>query len=274
MKSASAIRSGAGGASAARRHRLDRVRVVGAVWPLAVVVIAAARLSAQPAGRHHPRLDRVRLPARFVEALFPERLRDLEVDVHADKVHQLERPHPEAAADSHDAVDLVVRGDPLAEQPDRFEHEGASDAVGDEADRVGGADRLPAHRPGHLAGDREGAIRGLVTRHDLDQAHQRGRVEEVHAAGPLGPFEAGGDRGHRDRRGVRGQDRLRTAHLRQSREQGALQLQVLRRRLDHELGSRKALELAGLAKPRRGRLRGGGGPTTPLGSQGERLTEL
>src|SRR6185295_18734359 len=52
------------------------VRPVRAV--LRVLVVAAPRLPAQPAGRHHPGLDRVGAPARLAERELLERLRDLE----------------------------------------------------------------------------------------------------------------------------------------------------------------------------------------------------
>src|SRR5436190_22533140 len=60
---------------------LRRIQVVRAVRALAVVVVAAAGLPAMAAGRDRSRLDRMGLPARLVEALLPERLRHLEVDV-------------------------------------------------------------------------------------------------------------------------------------------------------------------------------------------------
>ena len=115
-------------------------------------------------------------------------------------------------------------------------------AVGDEADRVGGADRLAAHRPRDLGGRLQRLRGGLVSGDDLHQPHQRRRVEEVHAAHPLRPLDAGGDRGHRQRGGVGGQDRLRPAELGQLGEQAALQLEVLGRRLDHELAVAELLD--------------------------------
>ena len=131
---------------------------------------------------------------------------------------------------------------PLAEHPQRLEREGPREPVGDEADRVGRADRLAAHRPRDLGGRLQRLRGGVVAGDDLDQAHQRRRVEEVHAAHPLRPLDAGGDRGHRQGGGVRGEDRLRPAELGQFGEQAALQLEVLRRRLDHELAFAELLD--------------------------------
>ena len=57
----------------------------------------------------HARGQRRGPPARLAERLLVERLRDLEADVDPDEVHQLERAHPEAAAEAADAVDLSRR---------------------------------------------------------------------------------------------------------------------------------------------------------------------
>src|SRR5436305_12167283 len=63
--------------------RLRRLRVLGAVGLLRVVVVAAARLPAHPACRDQARLDRARLPAGLAERELHERLRHLEADVDA-----------------------------------------------------------------------------------------------------------------------------------------------------------------------------------------------
>ena len=60
------------------------------------------------------------------------------------------------------------------------------------------------------------AAAGRVAGDDLDQAHQRRRVEEVHAADPLRALGPGGDRGHRERGGVGRQHRVGRAGRRQA----------------------------------------------------------
>ena len=147
---------------------------------------------------------------------------------------------------------------------------GRAHAVGDEADRVGGANRLAAHRLGHLAGDRQRLLGGLVAGDHLDQAHQRGRVEEVHAADALGPLHPGGDRGHRERGGVGGQDRLGSADAGEPREQLALQLQVLGRSLDHQLAAGQVLQPRRCAKAGRCGLGLGLRPAAAVGSLHQR----
>ena len=106
-------------------------------------------------------------------------------------------------------------GDPLAEQPQRLERERAR-ARGWRRSRSrrrrGSAVRPIARR--HVVGRRQRLLGGLVAGDHLDQPHQRRRVEEVHAADALGPLDPGGDRGHRQRGGVGGQDRLGAADAR------------------------------------------------------------
>ena len=180
-------------------------------------------------------MDRGRAPARLAEGLLPEGLGDREVDVDPDQVHQLERAHPQPGAEPDDPVDLVVRRDPLAEHPQRLEEERADAAVGDEADRVAGADRGAAHPAGDLGGELEGRLAALVAGDDLDELHQRRRVEEVHADDPLGLGDPRRDRGHREGGGVGGEDGVGPADRGEPLEQVPLQVEVLGRGLDHQV---------------------------------------
>src|SRR5947199_400659 len=68
------------------------------VLPVSVDVVAAPRLAAQAARRHGTDGDGGGAPAGLAEALLIERLRDLQADIDADEVHQLEWPHPKASA--------------------------------------------------------------------------------------------------------------------------------------------------------------------------------
>jgi hypothetical protein len=172
-----------------------------------------------------------------VEALLPKRPRDVEVDVHSHQVHELEGAHPEPAADPHDAVDLVVASDALTQQAKRLERERSRHPVGDESDPVPGADRNSPQGSRDLGREGERLLRGLIPGDDLDQPHHRRRVEEVHPADPLRAIRAGGDRGDREGRRVGRQDRPWPADGGESREQAALELEVLGRRLDHELAA-------------------------------------
>jgi hypothetical protein len=184
-----------------------------------------------------------------MRALFPERFRHLEVDVNTDQVHQLERAHAKPAPDSHDAIDLIVRGDPLAQQAQSLQRERAGRPVGDEADCVGGTDRLPPHGTRDFVGGRQRPLRRALPGNHLHQPHQRRRIEEVHAANALGQIDVGTDRSHRQGGRVRGQDRLGRADAGQPPEQLALQVQILGRRLDHQLAPAQILEPHRLPQP-------------------------
>ena len=98
------------------------------------------------AGGDRARGDHRRAPARLAEALVIERTRDLETDVDADEVHELERAHLEAAGHPADAVDLLQGGDLLLEQLEGLEAEGPVAAVDEEARAVDGDDHPLAHR--------------------------------------------------------------------------------------------------------------------------------
>ena len=96
-----------------------------------------------------------------------------------------------------------------------------------------------------LGGRRQGAL-GRVGRGDhLDQLHQRRRVEEVHADHPLGVRRLGGDRG--DRREEVLVARIVSGPQASARagEQLALQLQLLGRRLDHQIAAGEVGEARG-----------------------------
>ncbi len=109
-------------------------------------------------------------------------LRDLEADVDPDQVHQLERPHPEAAAEAADAVDLLVRRDALLEQPQRLARRtgGRSGSRGSPGPSLATITRLPIASPTARASV-ERALARLRGGDHLEQLHQRRRVEEVHA---------------------------------------------------------------------------------------------
>ncbi len=65
----------------------------------------------------------------------------------------------------------------------------------------------------------------------------------MHAHHALGRRRRGGDLRHRERRRVRREDRVRPADALELGEQGALRLELLDDRLDHEVAGREGLEL-------------------------------
>ena len=73
---------------------------------------------------------------------------------------------------------------------------------------------------------------------DLDQLHDRRRVEEVHADDLVGPVRGDRDLGDRQRRRVGRQDRLRLADLVQLGEDLLLQVEMLGHGLDDQVDAR------------------------------------
>ncbi len=106
-----------------------------------------------------------------------------------------------------------------------------------------------------LARGLERRLAGALARHDLDELHHRRRVEEVHADHALGPGHAGGDLGHAQRRRVGGEHAVVAHDLGDAPEQLALELERLRRRLDHDVGvgQRGESSAASTGRPRRRR---------------------
>ncbi len=98
--------------------------------------------------------------------------------------------------------------DPLAQQPQRLQPEGAVAAVDEEPGAVRSTDHGLAHRAPRRVGQRERGLAGAQTGDHLDERHQRGGVEEVHPDDPLGVGGARGDPGDRQRGGVGGEHAL------------------------------------------------------------------
>ena len=149
----------------------------------------------------------------------------------------MRKPPPSA----HDPVDLVDAGDALAEHPQGLERERPGEPVGDEADRIRRLDRLaaasrarPRWRPRAVSGAVSspatistrrisgGGLKKCIPHTRSGRSTPAAiavteREEVLVARIALGPAELG-----------------------ELGEQGALQLEVLRRRLDHELALRPA----------------------------------
>jgi hypothetical protein len=89
---------------------------------------------------------------------------------------------------------------------------------------------------------------------DLDERHQRRRVEEVHADDALRAGRRGRDLGHREGRGVGSEDRVGPAEPVELREEGTLGHELLHDRLDHEVTLRKHLDLRRDAETGNGRV--------------------
>ena len=124
----------------------------------------------------------------------------------------------------------------------------AADVVDEERRAVGAQHRLARH----AAADRHHGVRhprrGLEAGDDLDQPHQRHRIEEVHAADALGVLALRRDRGDRERGGVRRDDGLGPDQLVELGEQRLLGVEPLDDGLDDDVGLADVLDVL---RPRR-----------------------
>ena len=195
---------------------------------------AAPAFPAEEAGGDQFLLQQRGQEARVVEEGAPDRVGDREVHVVTDHVHQLERPHAEAAGLAQHGVEGRVVGGALLCQAQRLGVVGAGDAIDDEARR-----RFRMHRglaPGGGSGEQrfgDGVVGGQPG-NDLDQRHQRRRVEEMEAGEAFGMPEHGADGGHRDRRGVGAKNAGGGDEGFEARVELPLGLKVLDDRLDHQ----------------------------------------
>ena len=187
-----------------------------------VDVVAAAVLLAAPAG--------------FAEDLADVaggRLLLVPADVEAGEIAHRERAHREAEV-VQDAVHVVILG-ALQDDALRLLLALEEDPVADEAAADADQDRHLAD----LLGDRhrgvDHVLRRLLAAHDLQEAHDVGRREEVHADHVLGAAGGGRDLVHVERRGVRGQDGARLHDPVEAREDLLLEVHVLEHGLDHQV---------------------------------------
>ncbi len=145
--------------------------------------------------------------------------------------------------------------DPLGQQPQRLQSERPVAAIHEKAGTVGGPDRVLTHRLARCLRELQRTLIRKRSRHDLQQTHQRRRIEEVHAHDALGPVHRRRDRRDRQRRGVARQHALGPDDPREAGEQLALQLHSLWRGLDHQVALGHIRELGDRLDPAGCRLR-------------------
>ena len=147
--------------------------------------IGAAVLFPQQTGIDQRTLQMAGGIARVVLHVLPDLPADLIVDVLADKIGQLERPHAEVSAGLEGAVDLRRARHVLFQQAEPFQVVGAGHAV-DDKPRRGLTDDIAFPQRGHqLTATFRGGVCGKVGRDDFNQFHQRRRVEKVQTDKPL-----------------------------------------------------------------------------------------
>ena len=218
-------------------------RVLRAVALAVVAVPAVTSLVTQATRVHHALLEGAGPPAQLAEpATSVNDLATARPHVDSHEIHQLERAHAKAAADTADAVDLLDGGHPLGgvgagPRPRTGARQRLTRKPGPSAARI---TRLPIASPASVATSsaRSPVWSAAITSTSRIALRQ---VEEVHAHHKLGARGGAGQRGHRDGGGVGGEHRLRRDH-RQLLEQLALELAALRRGLDDQLAAHEVLQ--------------------------------
>ena len=173
-----------------------------------------------------------------VEALavgLAEVLGDVEDGVEAEQVGEEEGAHRRHLGGGDRLVDrLQGKAVVLLGAPDLADRR-HQDPVDDEAGDLAADDRLLLDRLGEVVGGGGRLLRGVLADHDLDQRHHRCRVEEVEADDLVGAQGRFAHLGDRERRGVGGEDRVAGGGGIELAEDGLLDLDLLRHRLDHEV---------------------------------------
>ena len=126
--------------------------------------------------------------------------------------------------------------------------EGARHAVDDEAGGVLGADGSFAERLRQRDRCLDNLLAAFAARHDFDQRHERGRVEEVHPHDPFGVVGRGGDLANAEGGGVAGKDRFVAQPRLQILEDPLLQLDAFGRGLHDELRGGRIVQIAANAQ--------------------------
>src|SRR5690606_36517114 len=255
-------------------HRLDRRAPRAPLRPrCSVLVEALAGLAAELAGADH--LAEQGGGPELLAELFVEVVEDREADVEADEVAELERAHRVAVAELHRFIDVLRARDAALEHADGFDAEDHAEAAGREAREVFDDDRLLADARRERARRLDGRVGRAQAAHDLEELHQRDRVEEVEPDDPRRVAARRRDLGHAQRRGVGAEDRVLRRVLSEQGEGLDLQLHALGDRLDDQIrvGDRR-LELGRGVDARPRRVTIAGAQHVLLDQLGEALVDL
>ena len=145
------------------------------------------------------------------------------------------RPHRPAGPGRHRSIEIVRCDAGLVEDANAVVEERDEHPVDDEPGRVVAANRALAEPLPHREGRLDGIVRRKLRAHDLDEGHQRRRVEEMHADDAFGRRRRRRDLGHGQRRRVRRENRVGPHDPLELPEQLSLRLEILDDRLDHEV---------------------------------------
>ena len=171
--------------------------------------------------------------SRAIQCL-PHRACRRHVHILADEVGQLQRTHAKAAKIAHRAIDDSRPSDAILKNPERFQVVGPRNVVDNKPRDV----RSPGHDLTPPLCDRRGPIDDPrlrpFTRNNLDELHKRRRVEEVHANRAMSLTDGLAQPAHRQRRCVRGNDRIVRQPLNNLGQHSSLGIEILDHSLDNK----------------------------------------
>ena len=148
-------------------------------------------------------------------------------------------------AQLHGGVDALSGGNAGVQNVSSLVDHGNQDLVDDEAGSLVDLDGLLADGHGAVPNGLEGLVGGVGAADDLNQLHDGGGVEEVHADEAVSALGGGGDGGDGDGGGVGGQNGLGLADLVQLSEDGLLDLQILDGGLNDQIGVSSQAQIGG-----------------------------
>src|SRR5262245_2020248 len=209
-----------------------------------IVVESALDFAADPARLDVFHQERTRPVLRIGET-FVQHLHHRQASVEADEVGELEGTHRMVGTELHAGVDRLDIADTFVQRIDRFVDHGQQDAIDDEGREVLGIHRLLVEPHHHLAHRAESLLLRGNAADQLDQAHHRHGIHEMHAHELAGPVGHRRQPGHRDRRRVGRQEHIGRQTLAQLLEDLALGRLVLGRRLDDQIAVGELLVVAG-----------------------------
>src|SRR6266508_1397897 len=169
----------------------------------------------------------------------------MHVHVDADEIDQGARPHRPAGTVRDRLVHLLGLHCGLVEDADAVVQQWNQDAVDDEAGGVAATHRLLASAFGPGIRGLDGILRALARANDFHQREDGRGIEEVHADDTLRMFGCFGDLGNGQRRGVRGENRVRACQTIELGKDLALELELFEHRLDDEVALGEIAERGG-----------------------------
>jgi hypothetical protein len=160
--------------------------------------------------------------------------------------------HAKAGGLAHDAVNLAEVSDIFPEDAQCFGDEAAPGMVDDEAGGVPGTHGRMAHAPAQFKERVRCPRRGQQAVDHFYDLHQRHGIEEVETGDPFRPLAGRGDRSHRQRGGVGGEDAVGADDVLEMLKKLLLDIEVLDHGLDDDLCRRELVEVAHDFEPGRG----------------------